>query len=185
MTLLHAKQKSFSWFRVITATTMILTGLVAAAAAGLWIYEFIAEPPSFSRLTSGLPAGNRIEVEAVQGSETDISEVQSSRILIATEANDFETLWRSQPFRDGPGDLCHSPIYRVRFYKNDALFAEATICFECNNIHFVDHPTVSSTRVFREISFNAATVESKRLRSYLSEMFPGHDPGAHSKQTSN
>jgi len=178
MTLRHSKQTDFSWFRVITATAIILVGLVAAAAAGLWTYKLIIEPPSFSRLTSALPACNRIEVEAVQGSETTISAVQGSRTLVATEASDFETIWRSQPFRNGPGDLCHSPIYRVRFYKNDALFAEATICFGCNNIYFVDHPTAASTRVFREISFNAATVESKRLRSYLSQMFPGHDPGA-------
>jgi hypothetical protein len=162
---------------VILVVVMVVACVAATPYTVMWIIGIIHAPPSFVRLTSQFPACDRIIVDAIEGSENDIQKIDGTKELNGTSADEFVQLWRSQPFIDGPGDLCHSPIYRFRFFRSGSLYAEATICFGCNNVYFLDDAASATPQILKEIAFNSSTAESRQLRDYLAKLFPGHDPG--------
>lgn len=54
-------------------------------------------------------------------------------VVQGDEAQRIAELWRSLP----PGNQarCHIPPYALRFHSGDVVVCEASICWECNNIH--------------------------------------------------
>jgi hypothetical protein len=163
---------SFSIRRVALGLAFVLISCSTLAAIGFGIFHAWSSPPSFARLTSDLPDCDRIELELVKGSEEQILQVYGSKVLTGNDASAFGRLWRSEHFIDGPGDMCHSPIYRLRFYRQKSLFSEATICFGCANIYFLRHSVPDETEIIREIAFNPQDPLSLKLRAYLTLLLP-------------
>lgn len=129
-------------------------------------------------VTTQLSDVDRVEIEAIFGQETIIDQVVSSKILVGTDTQQIVTLWRSQKYFYGPGALCHSPAYRIRFFKNGALITEATICFHCYNIYFYKYAGAKNPEAPSEVAFDVTSEAGKKLRAYLGNLFPGHDPDA-------
>ncbi|KAF3889242.1 MULTISPECIES: hypothetical protein [Nostocales] len=50
-------------------------------------------------------------------------------------AQSIARLWRQLPFAEQM--RCHAPPYGFRFYKDDNLILQASVCWGCNNI-FID-----------------------------------------------
>ncbi len=78
---------------------------------------------------------------------------------------------------------CHEPGYRVRFYEHGALLTEATVCFHCTNIYFYKYPGATGYKDMAEVVFGTFNPKHNdpafnKLRTYLSDLFPGHDPDA-------
>jgi hypothetical protein len=138
-------------------------------------------------LTIKLPDVERIEVELVHVHFDTIDKVLDSKILTGDQVKELENLWRSQSYTFDGHVLCHEPIYRIRFFKDNALLTEATVCFQCHNIYFYKHagPEGSEEPLDATFSLNGADSPYKQLRSYLSSLFPGHDVEAESRQKPN
>jgi hypothetical protein len=109
--------------------------------------------------------------------------VEATKTLSGNEAKEFVGIWRSQNYFYGVEAACHEPGYRVRFYKNGLLLTEATVCFHCHNIYFYRYPGAKSYKDEAEVVFGSLNPKVTdpafaKLRTYLSVLFPGHDPEA-------
>ncbi len=95
--------------------------------------------------TVNLPSIDRAEV-CVLGSVQDSAEefyhdgserfaVRQRRACDATETQRLVALWRRLPCVYGRSFvyLCHEPTYGLRFWRNDRLVLETTVCWKCGN----------------------------------------------------
>lgn len=46
--------------------------------------------------------------------------------------------WRKLKFRPN-GAFCHAPVYGIRFYRNDELLYETTVCWRCHNFYIPEY----------------------------------------------
>ena len=46
--------------------------------------------------------------------------------------------WRSMSFDKWASAFCHYPVYGLRFYRDDKLLFETSICWECSNFFIPD-----------------------------------------------
>lgn len=128
--------------------------------------------------TTNLPASDRVEIESVSSTFERIDKVLDTKILVGSETNVLENLWKSLNYRYDYSVMCHEPGYRIRFYRNGAFITEATVCFNCDNIYFYDHPQTQAPATHLEANFSPDDNNAKKLRAYLGSLFPGHDPDA-------
>ena len=61
-------------------------------------------------------------------------EVVSKVTIDGKKCKDMTDAWRSLSFQPN-GALCHTPPYGVRFYRENKLLFETTICWECHNFY--------------------------------------------------
>jgi hypothetical protein len=131
-----------------------------------------------TELTSKLPDCDQVVIDAITGAETRITSITATKSLVGKEATNFDATWRLLSTNNGFGDACHSPIYRFHFYKAGTLYAEATICFYCDNIYFVREHAGGSTELLHVAAINDDSKAARDFRTYLSALFPGHDTGS-------
>jgi hypothetical protein len=121
-------------------------------------------------LTTNLSDIDRIEIESIESNPNgQVTKVLASKTLTGVETDSFAKIWRTQNYVFGEYAMCHQPGYRLRFYRWGSLYATATVCFTCENINFNENCGVQ---------FRAKTDAGRKLRAYLSNLFPGHDPDA-------
>ena len=87
-------------------------------------------------------------------------------------------LWRKLP--EAEQARCHVPVYGLQFYVGQALLLEASLCWQCNNIHL-------RTGIKRRYStFDRDAPASQRLRDLLAEIAgpagAGEEPEDHSSE---
>jgi hypothetical protein len=71
--------------------------------------------------------------------------VESHVTIKGSECKAIVQNWRELEFQPN-GTLCHTPPYGIRFYRDDKLIFETTVCWECHNFHMprVDPKTGST-----------------------------------------
>ena len=154
--------------------TQIKTGTTTVYASAGGVTASSSDVPKLLPFTSNLPRVDRVEVEAIESDfNGDVTRVLATNILIGSRAEDFGDLWRSQHYLLGQVAMCHQPGYRIRFSTEGSLLIETTVCFNCEDIFF-RKPGFGPYGA----SFNSKTDAGKKLRAYLADLFPGHDPDA-------
>src|SRR5205807_10126549 len=89
------------------------------------------------RYTRRLPQIDRIELQKVQSAELGIRSVQAVKTIEGKQAQTFAALWRTQNFRSIAPE-CHQPGFAIRFYAHGTLLLYASLCWECDNIEFLE-----------------------------------------------
>jgi hypothetical protein len=83
-------------------------------------------------------------------------------VLDGEKAQSVATAWRSLHFDPKFQALCHGPIYGLRFYKNDQLIFETSMCWHCSNFY-----------IDREFwGFDANDANGKALLALLQKLLP-------------
>lgn len=89
---------------------------------------------------SQLPEVDAVEVVKLRGISgkpvskymRESSSTRSVRV-VGDVAQNIARLWRQLPFAEQM--RCHIPPYGFRFYQNNQLILQASVCWKCNNIH--------------------------------------------------
>jgi len=148
---------------------------------------FVPHINELHELTTNLPDVERIEIELVHVNFETIDKVLDSKTLVGAETQELTNLWRSQSYSYDGHVMCHAPLYRIRFYKNNALVTEATVCFHCHNIYFYKYAGAKSSEEPLDATFDFSRDDQSytQFRDYLSSLFPHHDVEAESTQKPN
>ena len=72
------------------------------------------------------------------GTENPYMDVQTHVTIKAERSKEIVSTWRKLKFRPN-GAFCHAPPYGVRFYKDNVLIFETTICWKCHNFFVPDY----------------------------------------------
>lgn len=78
--------------------------------------------------------------------------------------------WRGLDFRPN-GAFCHTPPYGIRFYRDDKLIFETTVCWECNNFHMPRVDPKSGTAEMQLYGFQNDS-QAKKLLALLQKHLP-------------
>jgi hypothetical protein len=70
--------------------------------------------------------------------ENPYIDVEKHVTIKADRCKEIVSTWRKLKFRPN-GAFCHAPPYGVRFYKDDVLIFETTICWKCHNFYIPDY----------------------------------------------
>ena len=89
------------------------------------------------RYTRRLPPIDKVEIQKLKQVEGRIDSIEAAKMLDGKSATSFAALWRAQRFRSRSAD-CHYPAYGVKFYAKDKLVLSASLCWECDNIVFME-----------------------------------------------
>src|SRR6185369_4163963 len=90
----------------------------------------------FIPVTTKLPAIDKVELQKVSG-EFSIDKVLATKTLQGREAQRAARLWRSQRY-GGRDYACHLPVYAIKFFSGGKLIAYASVCWECDNLVFIE-----------------------------------------------
>lgn len=131
--------------KTLLLPALILTVCFASSAA--------AQPRRFRggreflRYTRNLPRIDKVEVLKLK-LDGDLwrGEIESSKTLTGIEAQKIASIWRRQTYLSN-GAICHNPAYGIKFYSGQELLADATVCWDCNNIRFWT-PRLTGTQYF-------------------------------------
>lgn len=141
---------------------------------------------SLRGVTTSLPTCDRVEVYRIAPDEGDKTRpappaengefalaydedawpIYGRQVLTGADAEEFAALWRSQSFGVDYSKLCHEPGFGLRFYADEELVFEATVCFECSNFR-VEPGWAGSFP-----GFDTTTPESRKLLQRLVELVP-------------
>ena len=117
-------------------------------------------------LTRELPSIERIELMELQRvGDLWNGEIKASKMIEGTEAQQVASLWRTQSYlRDSP--FCHFPAYAIKFFLGEKLIAYASLCWECDNIEFLD------PKVKDYVGFAGKSASGQHLLSVFTSVFP-------------
>jgi hypothetical protein len=126
-------------------------------------YEGNAEARPF---TQNLPSVDRLELMALERvGDLWTGEIKASKIIEGNEAQKVASLWRNQLYLpDSP--ICHNPAYAIRFFSREKLIAYASLCWDCDNIEFLD-PRVKGYQ-----GFAGKSDTGQRLLDEFTNAFP-------------
>ncbi|TWU43586.1 hypothetical protein Poly51_63080 [Rubripirellula tenax] len=108
--------------------------------------------------TDGLPAFDRVEIYAVSSLQRDPfgdeesrprargrtfpvrpygtqADIHAHATVTGKGCQDLRTAWQALAFDRHGGAFCHYPAYGLRFYRDNQLFFETTICWKCRNFY--------------------------------------------------
>jgi hypothetical protein len=89
-------------------------------------------------LTRDLPTIDTVELmELERVGDLWNGEVTASRIVEGDEAQRIASLWREQVYL-ADSAVCHNPAYAIKFSSRQKLIAYATLCWDCDNIEFIE-----------------------------------------------
>lgn len=120
--------------------------------------------PKFIPVTTRLPTIDKIELQKVSG-EFSIDKVLATKTLEGRDARIVAQLWRSQRY-GGRNYSCHLPVYAIKFFSRGKLVVYASVCWECDNIVFIE-PNLKST-----LGFGADGNQGRQLLSVFKNAFP-------------
>ena len=88
--------------------------------------------------TRNLPKIERVELLKLK-KRGDLwnGEIESRKIVTGIEAQTIATLWRRQSYSPDSA-ACHFPGYAIKFYAEDQPIVYASLCWECDNIGFIE-----------------------------------------------
>lgn len=69
------------------------------------------------------------------------AEIVDHTTLSGASAEKIVKAWRSMAFDKFAGAFCHEPAYGLRFYREDKLLFETSVCWKCQNFYI---PEVTS-----------------------------------------
>ena len=78
--------------------------------------------------------------------------------------------WRSMTFQPN-GALCHVPPYGIRFFRNEKLLFETTVCWKCHNFYMPEIDSQSGEMKLLLYGFKDDS-HAKRLLTVLQKQFP-------------
>ena len=89
------------------------------------------------RYTRRLPSVDRVELQTLKSHEMLIESVQATKVMEGADARRIASLWRRQKYRSFSAD-CHYPAYGIKFYSRGKLLLYASVCWQCDNIAFIE-----------------------------------------------
>jgi hypothetical protein len=117
------------------------------------------------RYTKRLPRVDKVEFQKLQPREIGVGSIESVKIVEGRPAEAIATLWRTQNFRSISPE-CHQPAYAIKFYAHGRLLLYASLCWDCNNIDFIE-PTLHASQGFNGSSRKGQELLSLLRRSFL------------------
>jgi hypothetical protein len=117
------------------------------------------------RYTRRLPRIDKVELQKVQSAELGVRSVEEVKVVEGTQAEAIAALWRSQNFRSLSPE-CHQPAYAIKFYARGKLLLYASLCWDCDNIDFIE-PTLNASQ-----GFNGSSRKGQALLALLRRSFP-------------
>lgn len=170
----HARPKSRRLGCLFRSLQLVI-GLILIAVSALYSSYYLSTLKERS-LTSNLPDIDRIEVQSLNTHLGPPNNVVATRELTVPQTQELAHLWRGQSYHYWGGVMCHDPIYRLRFYRKDTLFTEATVCFHCNNIYFYKFPGAKTPDEIMQINFGIGLTglapSMLKLHAFLDNLFP-------------
>ena len=117
------------------------------------------------RYTRRLPGVDKVELQRVESAELGIRSIKSVKIVEGKQAEAIARLWRTQNFRSVT-PACHQPAYALKFYAHGKLLLYASLCWDCDNIAFIE-PTLNASQ-----GFNGSSRKGQSLLALLRGSFP-------------
>lgn len=157
----------------ILSTTLFAIVVCAVTSCGPQRepYEGSADARPFTR---NLPSIDRVELmELDKVGDLWTGVIKASKMIEGNEAQQVASLWRTQLYLpDSP--ICHNPAYAIKFFARDNPVAYASLCWECDNIEFLD-PKVKGYQ-----GFAGKSDSGQRLFDVFTGAFPQNDakPGS-------
>jgi hypothetical protein len=146
-------------------TSLIKTLICALILHISFAFPLSGAKKSVSKYTSQLPAVDKIELLKVRYGKWEVEAVEATEILPDKDVRAFASLWRRQKyFPNAP--ICHRPIYAVKLYSRGKLTLYASLCWECNNIAFIQ-PTFGSL-----YGFDGRTKNGQAMLDFFKRVFP-------------
>ncbi len=72
--------------------------------------------------------------------------IEATKTVEGDEARRIAALWRTQKYLPYTAS-CHLPAYAIKFYSEGKVLAYASLCWECDNIDFIN-PGLKRTQGF-------------------------------------
>jgi hypothetical protein len=134
------------------------------------IFAFISLPTSVEakgvplRYTRRLPRIDKVELQKLKASEMWIDSIEATKVIEGIEARAVAVLWRTQRYRSISAD-CHYPAYGIKFYARGKVVLYASLCWQCNNIAYIE-PKLGATQ-----GFDGESSKGKELLELFSKAF--------------
>jgi hypothetical protein len=64
--------------------------------------------------------------------------IEASTTITGASVESLAKTWRAMHFDKWGGAFCHEPVYGLRFYREDKLLFETSICWKCTNFYIPD-----------------------------------------------
>jgi hypothetical protein len=61
--------------------------------------------------------------------------IHAHATITGKDCEQLHTAWQSLAFDRLGGAFCHYPVYGLRFYRDDQLLFETTVCWQCQNFY--------------------------------------------------
>ena len=142
--------------------------VLASIVVGLLFFSshgFARPRPAAVPYRSQLQRIDKVELLLFQTRELAIERVLATKTLEGNDAASIASLWRRQVYRFST-PICHYPIYGVKFYRRGREILYASVCWECDNIVFMN-PRLS----FKQ-GFNSDSKSGKELLEVFRKAFP-------------
>lgn len=97
-------------------------------------------------------------------------EVHSHITIYGKKCAEITDTWRSLTFQPN-GALCHAPPYGLRFYRNDKLLFETTVCWKCHNFYMPEMDPRTGEAKLLLYGFKEDSASRKLLRT-LQKLLP-------------
>ncbi|PHQ33082.1 hypothetical protein CEE69_22880 [Rhodopirellula bahusiensis] len=144
--------------------------------------------------TDALPAFDRVEICAVSFPKRDpFDEAESKRDasdktfpvrpygihadiharanVTGKDCEELRTAWQSLSFDRLGGAFCHYPAYGLRFYRDDQILFETSVCWQCQNFYLPSYDEKKGRFTYGWYGF-ANDEKAKRLLTLLRRHLP-------------
>jgi hypothetical protein len=125
----------------------------------------------FKPVTVNLPDVDRVDIHRLKFQEHGRDPVIATRQLTGEEAQKLATMWRTLTYLPVSAD-CHFPRHAITFKKGDTVVAEASICFECNNISFQTPQLFPTDGIGTTLGFDNQDAVGKKFQALFENSFP-------------
>lgn len=167
---------------------VVVLAVVSASGVTAWrnfepVVEW-RELQAAKRVFSDVSDVTRIEIFRMKGDKTDITtttfpvrpygkdySTYGSAVLDGQQAEGFLSVWRRQQVAMNMQALCHYPTYGFRFYRENDIVTETSICWFCSNYFFR-----SIDDGYSWAGFDSSNSESNELLRLCDSILPYERP---------
>jgi hypothetical protein len=111
--------------------------------------------------TSGLPQVDKVELfQLEKKGDLWTGKYTAQKTLIGPATELVAQLWRNQSFADD-SPICHNPGYEIKFYRQNKLLVDATLCWDCDNLEFL------TPKLNDFVGFDGKGRQGQELLNYL------------------
>lgn len=105
------------------------------------------------------------------------AKILESVTLTGDSVQSISKAWRAMTFDKFGGAFCHEPVYGIRFFRDDKILFETSVCWKCSNFYMPDvEQQTSATGAKDEPAYQwygfKANAASKGLLSLLRKHLP-------------